>query len=122
MVFPDSRERELSGFDRQTTNNRMELIAVLEGLSLVPSGAPVTVVTDSQYVVNGGRSWIDGWKRRGWRTAANGEVLNRDLWESIDAERSRLSITWEWVRGHAGHPENERCDALARGAILAAAR
>ncbi|SRR5581483_1599872 len=115
--FPDGHEEERSGFDPRTTNNRMELTAVLQGLSLVPGGSSVTVVSDSQYVVNGACSWLDGWKRKGWRTASKAEVLNRDLWECIDAERDRLRLRWEWVRGHNGHIENERCDLLARQAI-----
>lgn len=121
VIAPDGRQTELNGFDPACTNNRMELIGVLEGLSLIPNDSAVTVVSDSQYVVNGGRSWIDGWKRKGWKTAAKADVLNRDLWESIDAERSRLRIGWEWVRGHNGHVENERCDQLATLAIRARA-
>ncbi len=118
VVFPDGKRRELSGHGgKATTNNRMELTAVLEGLSLVPNGQSVSVVTDSQYVVKGASSWLTGWKRKGWRTSAGGEVLNRDLWECVDAEKERLSIGWSWVRGHNGHPENERCDKLATSAI-----
>ena len=120
VIFPDGRREERSGYEPRTTNNRMELMGVLQGLSLVPNDTAVTVVSDSQYVVNGGRTWVDGWKRRGWKTAGKTEVLNRDLWESIDAERSRLRLTWEWVRGHNGHVFNERADELARKAILAA--
>jgi ribonuclease HI len=119
VIQPDGERRELSGFEARTTNNRMELMGVLQGLSLAPNGADVTVVSDSQYVINGACSWLDGWKRKGWKTAGKKDVLNRDLWESIDAERSRLRLRWEWVRGHNGHVLNERADALARGAILA---
>jgi ribonuclease HI len=118
VIFPDGRREELSGFEARTTNNRMELTGVLQGLSLVPNDAEATVFSDSQYVINGGRSWLDGWKRKGWKTAGKTEVLNRDLWESVDAERDRLRLTWEWVRGHNGHVLNERADSLARGAIL----
>jgi ribonuclease HI len=120
VIPPGGAERkELSGFEARTTNNRMELMGVLQGLSHVPNDAEVTVYSDSQYVVNGGRSWLDGWKRKGWKTAGKTEVLNRDLWESIDAERDRLRVKWEWVRGHNGHVLNERADTLARGAIVA---
>ncbi len=119
VIFPDGRRQELSGFEARTTNNRMELMGVLQGLSLVPAEAEATVYSDSQYVVNGGRSWLDGWKRKGWKTANKSEVLNRDLWESIDAERDRLKLSWEWVRGHNGHVLNERADTLATKAIVA---
>ena len=121
VVFPDGHRQELNGFDHACTNNRMELMGVLQGLSLIPNDSEVTVVSDSQYVINGGLRWIDSWKRKGWKTAAKSNVLNRDLWESIDAERSRLRIQWVWVRGHAGHAENERCDTLAGLAIRARA-
>ena len=121
VIGPDGQRQELSGFDPRTTNNRMELMGVLQGLSQVPNDTAATVFSDSQYVVNGGRSWLDGWKRKGWKTAGKTEVLNRDLWESIDAERSRLRLHWEWVRGHNGHVLNERADTLARKAILAGA-
>jgi ribonuclease HI len=119
VIFPDGQREELSGFEPRTTNNRMELMGVLQGLSLVPAGAEADVYSDSQYVVNGGRSWLDGWKRKGWKTSSKSEVLNRDLWESIDAERDRLNLRWEWVRGHNGHVLNERADTLATQAITA---
>jgi len=119
VIFPDGNRQELSGFEAQTTNNRMELTGALQGLSLVPNGAEATVYSDSQYVINGACSWLDGWKRKGWKTAGKSLVLNRDLWESIDAERERLRLTWQWIRGHFGHVLNERADALARKAILA---
>ena len=119
VAFPDGRRQELNGYEAPTTNNRMELMGVLEGLSLVPSDSRLTLFSDSQYVINGAKSWVDGWKRKGWKTSSGGHVLNRDLWECLDAERSRLKVRWEWVRGHAGHPENERCDQLARDAIAA---
>jgi len=97
----------------------MELTAALEGLSRVPNDTDAVVVSDSQYVINGACSWLDGWKRKGWKTSTKTEVLNRDLWESVDAERSRLKIRWDWVRGHNGHVENERADRLAVAAIKA---
>ena len=118
VIFPDGRRQELSGFEAQSTNNRMELTAVLQGLSLVPNDAEATVVSDSEYVVKGACSWLDGWKRKGWKTSTKKDVLNRDLWESIDAERERLRLSWEWVRGHNGHVMNERADTLARTAIV----
>src|SRR5438552_4139028 len=119
VLTSDGRRDELSGFDPQTTNNRMELMAVLQGLAAIPNGSDVTVVSDSQYVINGACSWLDGWKRKGWKTSGKSLVLNRDLWESIDAERERLRVSWKWIRGHFGHVLNERADALARTAILA---
>jgi len=115
--LPDGAKHELSGFAPATTNNRMELTAVLQGLSGVPNGTPVIVVTDSEYVLKGATQWLDGWKRKGWKTSTKSDVLNRDLWECIDAERERLQLQWQWVRGHAGHPENERADRLAVAAI-----
>jgi len=120
VIFPDGRRQELNGYQPQTTNNRMELTAALEGLSLVPNDTEVTVYSDSEYVVKGACSWLDGWKRKGWKNAAKQPVKNQDLWESIDAERQRLKLAWQWVRGHAGDALNERADALARGAIAAA--
>jgi ribonuclease HI len=119
VIHPDGHREELSGFEPSTTNNRMELTGALEGLSRVPNDTDVTVYSDSEYVVKGACSWLDAWKRRGWKTGAKTAVLNRDLWESIDAERDRLRIRWEWVRGHNGHLLNERADALARAAIAA---
>jgi ribonuclease HI len=110
-------ESEGSGGDSATTNNRMELTAVLEGLARVPDGADVVLVTDSEYCVKGLRDWLDGWKRRGWRKADKSPVMNRDLWERLDAQRARVRIDPRWIRGHNEHPENERCDRLAVAAI-----
>jgi ribonuclease HI len=118
--YPDGREQDLSGFEPATTNNRMELTAVLQALSCVPNDSEATVVTDSEYVLKGATQWLDGWKRKGWKTSTKSDVLNRDLWECIDAERERVHLTWQWVRGHNGHAENERADKLAVGAIKAA--
>jgi ribonuclease HI len=106
-----------SGGDSATTNNRMELTAVLEGLARVPDGADVVLVTDSEYCVKGLRDWLEGWKRRGWRKADKSPVMNRDLWERLDAQRARVRIEPRWIRGHNEHPENERCDRLAVAAI-----
>lgn len=119
VIYPDGHREELSGFDPRTTNNRMELTGALEGLSRVPNDTAVTVYSDSQYVINGACTWIDGWKRKAWKTSGKTDVMNRDLWESIDAERDRLRIVWKWVRGHRGDPLNERADKLATGAIVA---
>jgi ribonuclease HI len=107
-------ERELSGGEAMTTNNRMELMAVISGLSALKRACDVVVYTDSQYVQKGIGQWLAGWKARGWKTADNKPVKNQDLWERLDAVSSRHTVRWEWVKGHAGHPENERADALAR--------
>ncbi|MFM8698169.1 MAG: ribonuclease HI [Phycisphaerales bacterium] len=106
-----------SGGDSATTNNRMELTAVLEGLARVPDDGDVVLVTDSEYCVKGLRDWLDGWKRRGWRKADKSPVMNRDLWERLDAQRVRLRIEPRWIRGHDEHPENERSERLAVAAI-----
>ncbi len=110
-------ERELSGGEAQTTNQRMELTAAIEALAATPEGAEVVVYSDSNYLVQGMREWLAGWKRRRWRNASGKPVANRDLWERLDALAARRRVRWEWVRGHAGHPENERADRLARAAI-----
>ena len=112
-------ERELSGGEAHTTNNRMELTAVIEGLSAIKAPSRVSIHTDSKYVMDGARSWIVGWKARGWKTADKKPVKNEDLWRALDKQQQRhLSVTWTWVRGHSGHVENERADRLAREAIL----
>jgi len=110
-------EKELSGFDPATTNNRMELMAVIEALRALKRPVAARVHTDSQYVQKGISEWIHGWKRRGWKTADRQPVKNADLWQALDALTAGHSIEWLWVRGHAGHVENERVDALARQAI-----
>ena len=101
-----------------TTNNRMELTAVLEALKSLPDGAMVQLSADSEYVLKGLSEWMDGWKRRGWRTASNKPVKNIDLWRELDVQRSRMTIECEWVEGHAGHYDNERCDQLARAEAM----
>ena len=112
-------ERELSGGVFQTTNNRMELTAVIEGLRAIKQPSHVSIHTDSRYVMDGARSWLNGWKARGWRTADKKPVKNEDLWRALDAEKDRhLSVAWTWVAGHSGHTENDRADRLARDAIL----
>lgn len=111
------KERELSGGEATTTNNRMELLAAISALESLTRPSSITIVTDSAYVKNGVTSWLHGWKRNGWRTAARKPVKNEDLWRRLDAAQARHDVTWEWVKGHAGHPENERADALARAGM-----
>lgn len=117
IVVAEGGERELSGFEPDTTNNRMELLAAIEALRSLPEPAEVDLHTDSQYLRNGMTDWLPRWKRNGWRTAAKTPVKNVDLWQALDALAARHRIRWHWVRGHDGHPENERCDALANAAI-----
>jgi ribonuclease HI len=108
------KERLLKGGEAATTNNRMELMAAIAALEALERPATITVVTDSAYLRNGVSGWIHGWKRNGWRTAEGKPVKNLDLWQRLDAAAARHAVTWKWVKGHAGHPENERADALAR--------
>ena len=115
-------EKELFGGEAQTTNNRMELSAVIEGLAALTRPCRVVICTDSQYVKNGMEKWIHGWKRNGWKTAAKQPVKNAELWQRLDELAAQHQIEWQWVRGHTAHPENERADELAnRGAAQAAA-
>jgi ribonuclease HI len=109
--------RELSGFAPETTNNRMELLGAIAGLEALTRPCLVRVTTDSQYVCKGMTEWIQGWRKKGWKNSKKEDVANRDLWERLLTLSGRHQITWHWVRGHAGHPENERCDELARQAI-----
>ena len=111
------RERELSGGDPATTNNRMELTAAIRALEALKCRCAVALYTDSQYVRQGITTWLADWKRRDWRTADRKPVKNRDLWEQLDALAAQHDIEWHWVRGHDGHPENERADALANRGI-----
>jgi ribonuclease HI len=112
-----AHEKELSGGDPATTNNRMELMAAIEGLNALKKPSAVTVHTDSRYVMDGAMTWLKNWKKRGWKTADKKPVKNEDLWRALDDAMARHQITWKWVRGHAGHVENERADQLARNAI-----
>ena len=111
------KERELSGGAGETTNNQMELMAAISALETLERASSITVVTDSSYVKDGVSTWIHGWKRNGWKTAAKKPVKNVELWQRLDAAQARHNVTWEWVKGHAGHPENERADALARAGM-----
>ena len=107
---------EIHGGEKSTTNNRMELMAVIKGLSSLKEPCKVIITTDSQYVKNGMTSWLAGWKKNNWISSIKAPVKNKYLWQKLDQECSRHSITFKWVKGHAGHQENERCDELARGA------
>ncbi|MEK9733551.1 MAG: ribonuclease HI [Paracoccaceae bacterium] len=108
------KERELCGGAAETTNNRMELTAAIEALETLERESKITLITDSVYVKDGITKWLSGWKKNGWRTAAKKPVKNAELWQKLDAAQARHQVTWQWVKGHAGQPENERADALAR--------
>lgn len=110
-------EKELCGGEKETTNNRMELMAVIQGLNALTRSSEVLVTTDSQYVKNGITQWIHNWKRNGWKTAAKKPVKNVDLWQQLDEAVDRHNVDWAWVKGHAGHAENERADELANQGI-----
>jgi ribonuclease HI len=112
-------EKELFGGEEDTTNNRMELLAVISALNALKRPVRVVVHTDSTYVQQGISKWIHGWKKNGWKTKDKQPVKNADLWRALDAVASRHQVEWRWVKGHAGHPENERADALARKGIAA---
>jgi len=118
LRFGDS-EKMLSGFAPETTNNRMELMAVIEGLKAINREIDVHIITDSKYVMDGIQKCIAGWKAKGWKTASKQPVKNQDLWQDLDAQVQRHNkVTWEWVKGHAGHADNERVDEAARMAII----
>ncbi len=110
-------EKELCGGEFNTTNNRMELTAAIQGLVALKEPCQVQVYTDSRYLRDGISEWLPGWKRRGWRTADRSPVKNADLWQALDALCQQHQVTWHWVRAHAGHPENERADRLANRGI-----
>lgn len=111
------KERELSGGAAETTNNRMELMAAISALEALARDSAIIIVTDSAYVKNGVTGWIHGWKKNGWRTADRKPVKNVDLWQRLDAAQARHKVEWRWIKGHAGHAENERADALARSGM-----
>ena len=113
MLQFDDHERELHGGAADTTNNRMELTAAIEALKVLSKPCRVSLTTDSTYVKDGITQWLANWKRNGWRTAAKKPVKNQDLWQALDHESARHEIDWCWVKGHSGHPENERADRLA---------
>ncbi|MEE4174906.1 MAG: ribonuclease HI [Xanthomonadales bacterium] len=116
LLYGDHR-RELCGGEPETTNNRMELQAVIEGVRALKRAVPITIYTDSTYVMKGITEWISGWKRNGWKTAAKKPVKNEDLWRELDAVLEGHDVQWRWVRGHAGNAGNERADELAREGI-----
>ncbi len=115
----NSQTKELSGGEPATTNNRMEMTAVIEGLTILKEPCEISIEIDSQYVKNGVTEWMSGWKRRGWKTAAKKPVKNQDLWQKIDVALAQHTVNWKWVKGHADHDDNNRCDELARGAAEA---
>ena len=112
------KEKELYGAEAHTTNNRMELLAAIEALSALGESCQVSITTDSQYVRKGITEWMKVWKQRQWRTTDKKPVKNQDLWVRLDEQVNRHQLEWHWVRGHSGHPENERADALANKAIM----
>ena len=117
ILISGERERDLWGGESPTTNNRMELMAAIEALEALKKPCLVDLHTDSQYLRDGITKWINSWKARGWRTADRSPVKNEDLWRRLDAARTRHDVRWHWVKGHSGHPLNERADALARRGI-----
>ncbi|WP_415912923.1 ribonuclease HI [Neptuniibacter sp. QD37_11] len=117
LLREGSTESALKGGEINTTNNRMELTAAIEGLKATPIGSTVKLTTDSQYVKNGIQSWITGWKRNNWRTASKKPVKNKELWIALDQAVSERTVTWAWVKGHAGHRENEIADQLANQGV-----
>jgi ribonuclease HI len=121
LLVAGGRERELFGGERHTTNNRMELTAVIRALEALTRECEVDLYTDSQYVKNGIESWIHAWKRKGWKTAEGKPVKNAELWRELDALAQRHTIRWHWVRGHSGHDGNTRADALANRGVTGAA-
>ena len=112
-----AKEKELSGAEAHTTNNRMELMAAIKGLEALTRPCLVTLSTDSMYVRDGITKWVHNWRRNGWRTADKKPVKNQDLWQALDAEVARHAVSWHWVKGHAGDPGNERADALANKGV-----
>jgi ribonuclease HI len=122
LLLREGGESELFGGESHTTNNRMEMIAVIQALASLEPRTPVTLYTDSQYVKNGIQTWIHGWKKNGWKTADRKPVKNADLWLELDALAARHPIDWHWVKGHANTPGNERADALANRGVESVAR
>ena len=117
LLVVEGHEKEICGGELNTTNNRMELRAVIEALTTLTRPCEVVLHTDSQYVQKGISEWIHGWKKRGWKTAAREPVKNEDLWKALDAIQATHKVDWRWVRGHSGHPGNERADVLANRGV-----
>jgi ribonuclease HI len=117
LLIYNGTEKELYGAESDTTNNRMELMGAIMGLEALTRDCDVVLTTDSKYVMHGITEWMDGWKSRGWKTAAKKPVKNQDLWQRLDAACQSHNIEWQWVKGHSGHDENERVDQLANKAI-----
>lgn len=113
LLLWNDHEKELYGGEAETTNNRMELLAAIKGLEAVTKNVPIELYTDSTYVQKGVTEWMEGWKAKGWKTASKKPVKNKDLWQELDAVVSQKNVSFHWVKGHAGHPENERADTLA---------
>lgn len=113
VLVAGEHRKTLHGGERQTTNNRMELTAAIEALRALKGRQQVVLYTDSKYLMDGIRSWLPGWKKRGWKTAAKKPVKNQDLWQTLDAAAAKHDVTWKWVKGHSGHAGNEAADALA---------
>jgi ribonuclease HI len=113
----EEQERELYGYQAEATNNQMELMAAIRGLEALKQPCEVSLTTDSKYVLQGMTEWLAGWKRKGWRSASGQPVKNQDLWQRLDSAAQPHTIKWNWVRGHTGHPDNERVDGLANRAI-----
>ena len=118
VIRSGKHEKELSGGEAETTNNRMEMMAAIEALNTLKRPCHVILTTDSSYVRDGITKWVHGWQKKGWKTADKKPVKNVELWQSLLEAASRHSVEWHWVKGHAGHPENERADALASAAAL----
>ena len=117
LLVYKGQEKELWGGELNTTNNRMELTAAIGALMALTRSCPVTLVTDSQYVMKGIQEWMPNWKKRGWKTASKEPVKNADLWQTLDEQVNRHQVEWQWVRGHTGHPGNERADQLANRGV-----
>ncbi|MEL6297595.1 MAG: ribonuclease HI [Pseudomonadota bacterium] len=117
ILISGDHRKELNGGETPTTNNRMELMAAIEALNALKRASDVELWTDSTYVRDGITKWLHGWKKNGWKTAAKKPVKNAELWQALDDAQARHDVTWRWVKGHAGHPENERADELAREGV-----
>ena len=114
IIIPRENPVHLNGGSNNTTNNQMELTAIIEGLQYFKESKQILIITDSKYVINGIESWIKNWKKNGWKTASKKPVKNKDLWEKLDKEITKHAIEWQWVKGHAGNDNNEKADYLAR--------